>query len=176
MAFFDVLKLPSRCLLIAGLSSSLALLGCSTPATPTRSANPEALWSGRLGLQIHESSDQAQSFSASFQLQGAPQQGSLAIFNPFGSQVAHLQWQPGQAFLQQGSQQIRSASLEELLIHSTGTALPVAVMFDWLQGQPTALDGWNVDLSRYSEGRITAHRTQPAPEATLRLILQNGTP
>lgn len=125
-----------------------------------------------MGLQVHDPMAQEQSFSASFHLQGTPEQGSLDVFNPLGSQIAKLQWQPGTALLQQGYRTTQSDSLQELLRQSLGTALPVQALFSWLQGNNASAEGWQVDLSRHNEGRITAQRTSPSPQATLRVVLQ----
>ena len=113
-----------------------------------------------MGLQVHDPMAQEQSFSASFQLQGSAEQGQLDVFNPFGSQIARLQWTPEHAVLQQGSRL------------SLGTELPVQALFSWLQGQPMTAEGWQVDLSRHAQGRITAQRISPPPQATLRVVLQ----
>jgi outer membrane lipoprotein LolB len=43
-------------------------------------------------------------------------------------------------------------------------------MFDWLRGRDTRADGWEADLSRHAQGRVSARRTLPLPEAQLRLI------
>lgn len=155
------------------VACAAALSACTTPPkyAPTVQANAQH-WSGRLGLQVHDADAQAQSFSASFQLFGSPAVGQLDVFNPLGSQIAQLQWQPGQALLQQGSQVTRSASLDDLVQRSLGTALPIPALFAWLQGQNAAVPGWSVDLSRHTSGRITAQRTMPLPEATLRIVLQ----
>lgn len=158
---------------VSGLSVAAALMlsACSTPP-PLTQAQPGHTWSGRLGLQVQDPGAQEQSFSASFHLQGTPEQGSLAVFNPLGSQIALLTWQPGSAHLQQGSHTTASSSLQELLQQSMGTALPIQALFGWLQGHPSAAEGWEVDLSRHSTGRITAQRFSPLPQATLRVVLQ----
>lgn len=125
-----------------------------------------------MGLQVLDPMAQDQSFSASFQLQGSPEQGSLDVFSPLGSQIAKLQWQQGAAWLQQGDRVTQSESLEDLLRLSLGTVLPVHALFSWLQGDNASAAGWTVDLSRHAEGRITAQRTAPPPQATLRVVLQ----
>lgn len=125
-----------------------------------------------MGLQVHDPMAPEQSFSASFRLQGSPAQGSLDVFNPFGSQIAQLQWQPGVAWLRQGERTIQSDSLEDLLRQSLGTALPIEALFSWLQGHPASAPGWTADLSRHAQGRITAQRITPPPQATLRVVLQ----
>ena len=156
------------------LGLALALTGCSTPhiPKPDPASSSGMAWSGRMGLQVQDPLEQEQSFSASFHLQGSPEQGSLDVFNPLGSQIAKLQWQPGAALLQQGDRITQSDSLQELLRQSLGTALPVQALFSWLQGHNASAEGWQVDLSRHSEGRITAQRITPLPLATLRVVLQ----
>lgn len=159
----------------AALLGAALLSGCSTPpAYSTVHSTQSQTWSGRLGLQVHDPMAQEQSFSASFQLQGSAERGSLDVFNPLGSQIAKLQWQPGSAHLQQGDRITASASLEDLLQQSLGTALPVSALFSWLQGQNANAPGWQVDLSRHAEGRVTAQRTHPLPQATLRVVLHNA--
>lgn len=117
---------------------------------------------------------QQDSWSASFTLQGTPEQGQLDIFSPLGAQLALLQWSAAGALLRQGQgqQQASSASLTALIERSLGAALPIEAFFAWLQGQPHAAQGWQADLSQYSQGRIRAQRLQPLPQAQLKIILQ----
>lgn len=128
-----------------------------------------------MALQLQDdsvlNSNGPQSFSASFELRGSPQAGSLQLFTPLGSSVALISWQPGSALLQQGRAQRTSTSLDELVRDTLGTSIPVPALFAWLQGQNQAEDGWSVDLSRHADGRIAATRHSPAPAASLRLIL-----
>lgn len=156
------------------LSCALALSACSTPSVaPLHTAHSTSnVWNGRLGLQVQDPLAPEQSLSVSFHLQGSAEQGSLQIFNPLGSQVAQLDWQPGAAVLQQGQRLQQSSSLDALLQQSLGAVPPVPVLFAWLQGQQPSVEGWSVDLSRYASGRITAQRTFPTPVATLRIVLQ----
>lgn len=159
--------------LAASLTASLLLAGCAAPqaAESALASQPSNHWSGRLGLLVEQEVEQQQSFSASFELQGSAERGQLEIFNPLGSQVARLSWTPGAAQLLQGSQITESTSLQELVRRSLGTDIPVPALFAWLQGQDQPVAGWSVDLSRHAEGRITAQRRQPKPEAQLRLVL-----
>lgn len=153
--------------------SAALLTACSTPPPLHPSTDPQNLaWSGRLGLQIHDPLSTEKTFSAAFHLQGTPEAGQLDIFNPLGSQVAQLQWQPGSALLIQGTQRTNSESLAALLRQSLGTELPIQALFSWLQGDPIQVTGWQVDLSRHAQGRITAQRISPPPQATLRVVLQ----
>ena len=60
-------------------------------------------------------------------------------------------------------------SLAELTEKTTGAALPVEAIFGWLQGQQINATGWQADLSNMSQGSLSARRTEPAPEVTLRI-------
>lgn len=159
--------------LLASVLCMSVLSACTNPP-PIRphTVSEHHVWNGRMGLQIHDPAAQDSAFSGSFQLAGDEQQGTLDIYSPLGSQVAKLQWQAGSAQLQQGQQVSYSHSLQALLTQSLGTELPVEALFMWLQGQPATAAGWQVDLSRHADGRITAQRSTPLPQATLRIILQ----
>ena len=159
---------------VAGL-----LAGCATPpAPPPAPAEPGAQaarqqrWSGRLGLQVEDAP--SQSFSAAFELTGNADAGTLRLTTPIGSTVAVLQWAPGSATLQQGGkgEPQAFASLDELAARATGTAIPVAALFDWLDGRPSPVPGWTVDLTAQADGRIVATRQQPRPTATLRVVFE----
>ena len=148
------------------------LAGCAQPVRQLPSdanALQSQHWSGRMALQVQDS--QQQSFSAGFELQGDAEQGTLLVFTPLGSIIARLQWTPAAATLQQGEQITTSDSLPELITRLTGNDIPVAALFDWLQGKDTAVTGWKTDLSRISEGRLRADRSSPPPEASLRIVL-----
>ena len=54
---------------------------------------------------------------------------------------------------------------------TTGAAIPIAALFDWLKGENTRLNGWSADLSGLDTGRIVATRTEPAPQTRLRIVL-----
>jgi outer membrane lipoprotein LolB len=117
-------------------------------------------------------SEPAQSMAAGFELRGNPSQGELQLFSPFGSTLAVLSWTPNQASLQQhGTQQQNSGSLDDLVAQATGAQIPVMALFDWLNDIPTAVKGWQADLSHLSEGRLQVQRLEPLPAVELRLKL-----
>lgn len=147
--------------------SALALAACATSPAPTP---PDGPWEGRLGLLID--SQPPEQFFAGFTLRGNEHQGELELSSPLGNLLALLHWQPGQAWLQQGGDTRHYASLDELLRTATGTAIPVQALFSWLHGQDAEVPGWQADLSRLPEGRLSAQRSHPMPRAELRLILQ----
>lgn len=126
-------------------------------------------WSGRLGLMV--ASDPPQQFHATFELDGNPETGQLDLFSPLGNMLASLQWQQGQALLHQGTRTDTYESVNALALAATGTAVPVRALFSWLRGSPEAVDGWEVDLSQLSAGRLHARRLSPLPEADLRIIV-----
>ena len=110
----------------------------------------------------------AQSFSAGFELRGSAQIGELSLLSPLGNTVAQLSWQPQSATLRTGGNEQRNcASLEALMQAATGTAIPVAALFDWLNGVAAPVEGWEVDLSQWAKGRVVARRRQPVTELRL---------
>jgi len=130
---------------------------------------PTGMWTGRLSLLIQ--SDPTQSFSAGFELTGQAEKGDLTLTSPLGTVLGRLRWSPGEAVLESGGAVRRFASAEALLEQTTGAALPLTALFDWLEGKNTVLNGWAADLSQQGQGRIAAKRVDPSPQADLRIIL-----
>lgn len=139
----------------------VSLAGCAH-----RVPRPAASWSGRLSLK---SADAANSFHAGFELDGDPQAGRLRLTSPVGTVLAELTWTPNGAQLQRGQEVQSFASLSRMTSELTGTELPVAALFEWLQARDVQATGWKADLTQLGEGRLTVRR--PSPEAELRLIL-----
>jgi outer membrane lipoprotein LolB len=137
-----------------------------------------ASYRGRLALKIgddapvNSSQQQPQSFSAAFELTGNAQNGSLQFYSPLGSTLAALSWTPQTAQLQRNGETRVFDSLENLLLNATGASIPVASLFAWLTGNNTVADGWDADLSQFSNQRIIARRAIPQPSLELRLILE----
>lgn len=145
----------------------LTLAACSTPRL--RPADPSAYWSGRLTLQLQGLPPQH--WSAGFELQGSAEQGQLLLLTPIGTALARLSWTPQSALLEQGQEKVESSSLQSLSQRLTGTSLPIAALFEWLAGNTAPAAGWQADLSAHAQGRLTARRITPAPEAILRIVL-----
>lgn len=121
-------------------------------------------------MRMH--SDPVQAFSADFELRGDPQAGSLSFFSPLGNTLARLEWSASTAVLQTGAEQQHFASLAALTRHATGSELPVASLFAWLQGVASDAQGWTADLQNVSTGRLRAWRVQPDPPVELTIILE----
>lgn len=146
----------------------LALSGCALTPPAAPATGPR--WSGRLALQVEGRSDSG--FTASFELRGSPREGELALYTPLGASAALLQWTAGRATLRAPGQPARVASsLDDLVAQATGTEIPVAALFDWLAGIPTAAGGWQADLSQHASGRLRARRLA-GPAVNLRILLE----
>jgi len=153
------------------LAGAIMLAGCATPPRTAAPAGAEGgPWSGRLALQVED--NQSQSFSAGFELKGSAQAGELTLFNPLGGTLAVLAWGPGSATLRNNGQTREFDSVDALVAHATGSAIPVAALFDWLRGTNTPVAGWQADLSQLGQGRLRAQRLQPTPPADLRVVLE----
>lgn len=160
---------PARALVAAIALSWLA--GCAQlPRTPAPGLEDAPVRTGRLALSVQDRP--GQSMSATFELRGRSEAGQLTLLNPLGSTVAVLRWQPGSATLATPDREPQQfASLETMVQQATGAPLPVAALFDWLAGTPTAVPGWDPDLSQLNEGRLRATRRDPPPQADLRVVL-----
>lgn len=150
------------------LMLAAVLAACATTQRPAQPG--EDVWSGRLALQID--STPPQSFSAAFDLRGAPAAGELQLTSPLGNTLATVVWTPESAELRQGGRVTRRGSLDELTTELSGTVVPVAALFGWLRGEHGDVPGWQADLSRQADGRVTARRTAPLPTAELRVVFQ----
>jgi outer membrane lipoprotein LolB len=126
-------------------------------------------WQGRISVQVQ--GDNPSSMSASFLLRGDAKNGELDLYSPLGTTLGALQWTPQLVQFSDGSKHQYFNSLAELTEKATGSALPVDAIFDWLQGRDTQAFGWQADLSGVSQGSLSARRTVPAPEVTLRIKL-----
>jgi len=153
------------------LALALLVAFLAACATPRRAEAPPGVqvWSGRLALNV----DGAQPFSAGFELKGAPAAGELTLFTPLGGTAGVLAWAPGSATLRSSKETRQFASLDELATEVTGTPLPVAALFDWLEGRATEVPGWQVDVSQVGQGRLRAQRATPPPAADLRVVFEH---
>ncbi|MEJ8839416.1 outer membrane lipoprotein LolB [Ramlibacter sp. AN1133] len=155
--------------LLAALCA-LLLAACATPPRPVVPPGTQ-LWTGRLALSVEGQA--GQSFSAGFELKGAPENGELSLFNPLGGTIAVLAWAPGSATLRSGGNTRQFDSLEALAQEATGAPIPIAALFDWLAGKATPVAGWQADVSQVADGRLRARRVDPPPIADLRVAFDH---
>lgn len=119
-------------------------------------------------------SQPAQTFSALFELRGAPRAGELTLTSPIGSTLAQLHWAPGEALLKNGSETRRFGSVDALIEAATGAAVPVGALFAWLAGRDERVPGWRPDLSQVGAGRLQATRESPEPRVDLRIVFEGA--
>ena len=161
-----------RGLLVASaFVATFLIAGCAhLSSTKNQNDAENEFWSGRISLQIQ--SEPEQSFHAGFELKGEPQRGELTLISPLGNILGVLRWSPSEAVLDTGDRKIQHFdSVDALMAQATGAAIPMRALFAWLHGNNANISGWTADLSRQAEGRITAKRLLPAPEAALRVVL-----
>ncbi|MBX9871789.1 MAG: outer membrane lipoprotein LolB [Burkholderiaceae bacterium] len=163
---------PRRRQLSATLASlaTLWLASCAQPVLRTPDTS-RGYWRGRLALRVDDRSE-PRSFFANFELSGAADAGELLLSSPLGTTLAQLRWSPQAALLRNNGQTRAFDSLDALAVEATGTDIPIAALFEWLQGRAAPADGWQADLTQLQGGRLLARREQPAPAAELRLILE----
>jgi outer membrane lipoprotein LolB len=154
------------------LLATFLIAGCAgNPRATGQNDQTNNVWAGRISLRV--ASEPVQSFSASFELKGRPDNGELTLISPLGNILGVLRWSPGLALLDRGKEDIQQfGSIDELMERTTGAAIPLNALFAWLQGTNATASGWSADLSRRGEGRVSARRTLPAPEADLRVVLE----
>lgn len=155
-------------ILCASLLSGCATKTLSPPLTP-QALIPQTEWQGRLSVTVMGT--QATAMSARFLLRGDVHHGTLDLYSPLGTTVGALQWSPQLVQLDDGKQVQNFQSLAELTEKITGAALPMAAIFNWLEGKNEPVAGWQTDLSRAQQGSLLARRTAPTPEVTLRIKL-----
>ncbi len=168
-AFLLRLCLLIATLLVAACAHKQGVTGINDTQIEAKNGVLPTFWSGRIGLQVQ--SEPPQAFFAGFELKGQASSGELRLISPLGSILGIVRWSPSEALLEQGSTTRRFASTDELLAQLTGTAVPMSALFDWLAGIDTPTPGWVADLSKQPDGRINAKRTNPAPVADLRIVL-----
>ena len=147
------------------------LAGCAVPVrTGSQNDAENTHWQGRLAVKVYSAPVQA--FSADFDLQGSAQAGTLVFSSPLGSTVARLQWDARSAQLQTTGEPRYFDSLDALTRQATGTELPIASLFAWLQGKEVDTPGWRVDLQNLPNGRLSAQRLPPETPADLTILLE----
>lgn len=169
---------------LAAVIAAAVLSGCATVPPP----GPGDSLAGRLTVRVEPTpASEARNVTASFDLQGSPQEGQLDLSTPLGTVLAQARWSPDKVALVTPQGETRFANLDELTREVLGESLPVAALFDWLRGRPwpgapsasSAAPsepgfqqlGWQVSLARFAEGWISARREQ-APVVTVRAKLE----
>ena len=142
-------------------SFALALLaGCASPPRATGPVDP-VTGPGAAGWRCRYRIRRASRFRPRSNSRVRPASGELTLFSPLGGTLAVLAWPPGAATLNSNGQTRQFDSVDALVAHVTGSAIPVAALFDWLRGIDTPVPGWHADLSQLAQGRVAAKRLEP---------------
>jgi len=159
------------------------LAACTTLAPLPPPASSETV-TGRMSVKVDATpSAPARSVSATFELQGTPQDGRLDLSTPLGTTIAQARWSGQRATLNTGGEQRAYPTLDALTQDMLGESLPIVALFDWLRGRawsgapsrPSAPPaeagfqqlGWDVNLAHFDEGWVVAQRAQ-APAVVVR--------
>ena len=175
---------------------ALVLQACATHPPPL----PGHVWSGKLGVRTDAAPSQpARSMSGTFELSGDASSGQLVLTSPIGTTIARARWSdpvgaqgtPSRIELEADGGTTHYATLEDMMQRAIGDQLPLAAMFDWLDGRPwpaapaqrsadgASFDqlGWHVDLAQFAGNRlIDAQRPLPAPALHVRVKLDAPEP
>ena len=178
------------------LASLLVLQACVTHPPPLAGH----VYTGRLAVRTDAAANlPARSVTGQFELSGNASDGQLILTSPIGTTVARARWsdpagslgEPARIELEADGTTTRYATLEQMMQRALGDQLPLAAMFDWLDGQPwpaapvqrgangSSFDqlGWHVDLSQLADNRlIDAQRALPAPALHVRVKLDAAEP
>lgn len=154
------------------LCAALVLTGCGITPLRVQNVPHTTQWQGRLSVTVHGADPSVT--TAAFELRGNARTGELALLSPVGTTMALLEWSPEGAHLHRGQAPERYASLDDLTEQLTGSALPVAALWQWLDGHNVQVPGWDSDLSGLAQGRLVARRAHPAPAVSLRIQLDTA--
>jgi outer membrane lipoprotein LolB len=176
---------PAGSKALAAIAAAAFLAGCAVPVPAPESIGGNVL-SGRLSVQVDAAaSTPARSLSAAFELRGDPVVGRLDLSTPLGSVLAQARWSPQHVVLKTPRGETEFADLDALTREALGESLPVAALFDWLQGRPWPGApsragnppgddfeqlGWTVNLARFDDALVSARRDAPPP-VTVRIKL-----
>ena len=128
------------------------------------------IWQGRLAVTVKGNA--AQSFSAQYALQGTPANGKLALYTPLGITVAQVEWSPASVVLRGQGEPREFDTLDALTLALTGTELPLASLFAWLEGSTLADPQWRIARADLESGVWVAHRDFGADAVTVRVLLE----
>ncbi len=155
-----------------GMGLLLLAAGCANLRPRVAAVPAQPTWQGRLAVSV--AGEPPQAFSASFVLTGSASQGTLTLSSVLGTSVATLRWDANGATLMTPQQVQKFASVDDMVVYSVGTPLPMIALFGWLQGEATPVPGWQLDLQSRAQGRIKAWRLAPDAAAEIKIILDPG--
>ena len=156
--------------LCTGSFTIILIAGCAntTWATDPLPLNSDH-WQGRIAVKVAASPPQ--SISAQFDLIGNATAGRMDLSTPLGTTIAQMRWSTQSAEVLSSGESRSYMSMADLTTATLGAELPVDVLFQWLKGEAAPSPGWQVDLTDWPQGRISAQRTEPSPVVHLKILL-----
>lgn len=165
-----------------------ALMPACATRQPVVAGPGQQAYSGRMSVRIAAGGSQGErAVTLVFDLRGQPQVGTVEFSTPLGTIVAQARWSPSEVVLTTPQGEQAFADLDSLSRKTLGEVLPLAALFDWLQGRPSPAApsraeaggrafsqlGWRVDVSELSQARLSAQRAQ-APAVQVRVLLDRS--
>ncbi|MEJ7138168.1 lipoprotein insertase outer membrane protein LolB [Amphibiibacter pelophylacis] len=133
----------------------LGLAACATPQAPGSALAAVPAASGRLSLTVDDvQGGPPQNLITGFRLTGSASAGTLTLDGALGTTALFIRWAPGSARLVRGDGVRDYASLDDLTREALGESLPLAALFDWLQGRPSPLGPWQAEAGQASPPRV----------------------
>lgn len=136
--------------IVAQMRSGGACAAAETPSAPVVSspaqagqapapaqARPRIDLQGQMSIKLSAFADQpAKGLSLGFFFSGNTDTGQLDLMTLMGSQVAQVNWQPGEAWLINEKGRMHYDNLGDLSEAALGEALPLRQLLHWMQGHP----------------------------------------
>ncbi|RTL33362.1 MAG: outer membrane lipoprotein LolB [Burkholderiales bacterium] len=144
----------------------------TTTPTPAH-AQPHIDLQGQMSIKLAAFADQpAKGLSLGFFFSGNNDKGQLDLMTLMGSQMAQVNWEPGQAWLTTDKGRQRYDDLDTLSAAALGETLPLRQLVHWMQGHPDpdlpslpgeqpesfTQQGWMIDTHELGSKKLQARR------------------
>ncbi|WP_052162105.1 lipoprotein insertase outer membrane protein LolB [Aquabacterium sp. NJ1] len=142
-------------------------------ARPPARALPRIDLQGQMSVKLSAFADQpAKGLSLGFFFSGNTDTGQLDLMTLMGSQMAQVNWQPGEAWLVNDKGRARYDNLDSLSEAALGEPLPLRQLVHWMQGHPDpelpsapgpetdtfTQQGWLIDARELPIKKLNARR------------------
>lgn len=165
--------------IVAQMLSGGACAPADAPSAPAESlqaparALPRVDLQGQMSVKLSAFADQpAKGLSLGFFFSGNTDTGQLDLMTLMGSQMAQVNWQPGEAWLVNDKGRTRYDNLDSLSEAALGEPLPLRQLVHWMQGHPDPelpsapgpeastfiQQGWLIDARELPNKKLNARR------------------
>lgn len=155
------------------------------PAAPRPSpARPRIDLQGQMSVKLAAFAGQpAKGLSLGFFFSGNTDKGQLDLMTLMGSQMAQVNWQPGEAWLTNDKGKSRYEDIDTLSEAALGEPLPLRQLIHWMQGTPDpdlpslpgsepdtfVQQGWLIDTHELSVKKLSARRDASAQRRAVQI-------